>query len=116
MSVIESAWAAFSWLARVTVLPARFIYLLFLERPFAAAVSLFLWVLPLLSFVIVLTVIGIVLGGTFGWISATLAGLFQELASGNGDDDNDNGGSDGSGETAASAPGTAASLTRRRAR
>ncbi|KAI9479910.1 hypothetical protein BX667DRAFT_494841 [Coemansia mojavensis] len=56
----------------VLYLPAKFIYLLFLERPARAILSIFLWILPILAFLIAITVAGIVIGGTFGWISATV--------------------------------------------
>ncbi|KAJ2312333.1 hypothetical protein IWW54_002147 [Coemansia sp. RSA 2705] len=74
--VVRPAGAAFAWIVRVLLyLPAKFIYLLFLERPFKAAISVFLWILPILSFIIVISVVGIIIGGMFGWLSAMLSSV-----------------------------------------
>ncbi|KAJ1669121.1 hypothetical protein GGF44_006536 [Coemansia sp. RSA 1694] len=42
--------------------------------------SLFLWILPLLSFAIATTIFGTLIGGTFGWISAVAVGLVKAPA------------------------------------
>ncbi|KAI9505613.1 hypothetical protein BX070DRAFT_220392 [Coemansia spiralis] len=71
-------WHVGLWIMRVLIYrPAAFTYILFLERPFQATISLFLWVLPLLSFIIATTVVGTIIGGTFGWISAVAVNVLR---------------------------------------
>ncbi|KAJ2867500.1 hypothetical protein GGH94_000785 [Coemansia aciculifera] len=79
--VLVPAWVSLLWVARVLLFrPAVLIYLLFLERPFQAVISLFMWILPLLSFAIATTIFGTLIGGTFGWLSAVAVGFVKAPA------------------------------------
>ncbi|KAJ2706618.1 hypothetical protein FB645_001493 [Coemansia sp. IMI 203386] len=76
--VLKPAWLVAAWVARVLLFrPAVFIYLLFLERPFQALLAFVLWILPLLAFVTAVTLVAILIGGSFGWISAIAIGVID---------------------------------------
>lgn len=67
-----------SWIVRVLIFrPAVFIYFLFLAQPFHAALSVAFWLLPPLSFILATTILGVLIGGAFGWVSALAVGQLK---------------------------------------
>ncbi|KAI8319312.1 hypothetical protein GQ54DRAFT_40784 [Martensiomyces pterosporus] len=74
-------WTIACWVVRVLIFrPAVFIYLLCLERPLQALVSVFFWILPTLVFTIVATLLGTLIGGASGWISAVATNMLNAPA------------------------------------
>ncbi|ORX71300.1 hypothetical protein DL89DRAFT_266327 [Linderina pennispora] len=81
---MRPVWGVAFWSVRVLVYrPAVFIYLLCLEKPLKALISIFLWILPTVAFMMATAIVGTLIGGTTGWVSGMLTGALQSVVSGN---------------------------------